>query len=175
LVIACLALFVALGGTGYAATAMHGSEGTSTATVAKKKHNRRGPRGLRGPRGFAGPGGPQGPQGAPGAPGSAKAFAEVTSRGRVLAGHAFRIGDANIQNPVEGTFCFDIAALGIAPASTVPLATPDYGDIATLPGDSVQVIANTTFNDLCPSGQVAVRTYGSDGSPKSIGFTVAFM
>jgi hypothetical protein len=60
LVIACLALFVAMGGTGYAATQF--SAGHDLATASKAK---RGPRGPRGPQGAAGP------QGIPGTPGKA--------------------------------------------------------------------------------------------------------
>jgi hypothetical protein len=173
MVVACLALFVALGGTGYAASAIHTDGGT--ATIAKKhKKPHRGPRGPRGFPGPGGPGGPGGPAGAPGPAGTAKAYAEVTSRGRVLAGHAFRITDVNILNPAEGIYCFDVSAVGISALNTVPIATADYGDLATLPGDSVQVVANTTFNE-CPSQQVAVHTYDSSGVLKPVGFTIAFM
>jgi hypothetical protein len=62
MVIACIALFVALGGTGYAATHF-ASEG---ATASKKGKAKRGPRGPRGHRGPIGPTGPAGPVGAPG-------------------------------------------------------------------------------------------------------------
>src|SRR5271155_2324949 len=68
LVIACVALFVALGGTGYAAT--HLPSGTSTATASKSK-SKRGPRGARGPQGLQGIPGTAGTTGTPGAPGAA--------------------------------------------------------------------------------------------------------
>ncbi len=61
LVIACLALFMALGGTGYAATQLPSSKGQATASSA----------GKRGPRGFRGRRGPRGPQGLQGVPGPA--------------------------------------------------------------------------------------------------------
>jgi hypothetical protein len=60
MVIACLALFIALGGTGYAAATHLGPFGQAAKDVAKL---RRGPRGKVGPRGPAGPQGPQGEQG----------------------------------------------------------------------------------------------------------------
>ncbi len=66
LVIACVALFVALGGTGYAAT--HLPSGTSTATPSKSK-SKRGPRGVRGPQGLQGIPGTTGTTGITGAPG----------------------------------------------------------------------------------------------------------
>lgn len=62
MVVAFIALFVALGGTGYAATQLVSKE----ATASKKAKAKRGPRGPRGKRGPAGPAGPIGPAGAPG-------------------------------------------------------------------------------------------------------------
>jgi hypothetical protein len=76
LVIACVALFVALGGTGYAATQL--ASGREQATVsAKHKSNRgpRGPRGLKGPKGPTGPAGPQGQVG-PAGPNLEQVFAQ---------------------------------------------------------------------------------------------------
>jgi Collagen triple helix repeat (20 copies) len=55
MVVACIALFGAMGGTGYAATNLVTGQDQATASKAKK-----GPRGKRGP---AGPQGPQGPAG----------------------------------------------------------------------------------------------------------------
>lgn len=60
LVIACLALFVAMGGTGYAATQLPPAKSQATAS---KSSGKRGPRGPRGPQGL------QGLQGVPGAEG----------------------------------------------------------------------------------------------------------
>jgi hypothetical protein len=59
MVIACLALFVAMGGTGYAATQLVEAEGQATAS--KKAKAKQGPRGPKGPKGA---------KGAPGAPGA---------------------------------------------------------------------------------------------------------
>lgn len=64
MVIACLALFVAMGGTGYAATQL--ASGHEGAAASKAKKAKRGPRGPAGPAGKAGPAGPAGPAGAPG-------------------------------------------------------------------------------------------------------------
>src|SRR5262245_21891492 len=100
MVVALVAPFVALGGTGYAASTL-GDNGGDTAAAAARRHRRslRGPRGFRGrtgPQGPAGPAGAPGAQGVAGPPGTAKAFAEVTDTGRVVAGHASNISDANI-------------------------------------------------------------------------------
>jgi Collagen triple helix repeat (20 copies) len=63
MIVACVALFAALGGTGYAAgNLVH----KATASAAKAK---RGPRGKRGPAGAQGPIGAPGPKGATGAEG----------------------------------------------------------------------------------------------------------
>jgi hypothetical protein len=64
MVVACIALFAAMGGTGYAATQL--VEGQSQATASKVKKGKRGPRGKRGPVGPQGPTGPTGPTGATG-------------------------------------------------------------------------------------------------------------
>jgi Collagen triple helix repeat (20 copies) len=72
-VIACLSLFVALGGTGYAATHLPAG---NRATISRVKRGPRGPRGLRGPQGPPGPQGPQGTPGPQGQPGS-NAFGEL--------------------------------------------------------------------------------------------------
>jgi hypothetical protein len=68
MLLALLALFVALGGTGYAAS-------TATTSRHRRHHHRtlrgpRGPQGVPGPRGPAGPRGPTGPKGATGPKGS---------------------------------------------------------------------------------------------------------
>jgi hypothetical protein len=60
-VVAYVALLIALGGTGYAATVVF-----SPARVNAHAASGRGRRGPRGPRGFTGPRGPAGPQGAKG-------------------------------------------------------------------------------------------------------------
>jgi len=71
MVIACLSLFVAMGGTGYAATQL--ASGNEGAVASKAKKGKRGPRGKRGP---TGPAGPAGPAGAPGS----NAFGELDYR-----------------------------------------------------------------------------------------------
>ena len=78
-----LALFVAIGGSGYAAG--HGG-GPAKLTAAKKAKAKRGPRGHRGPRGFPGPRGLVGPQGSQGPAGTSgkngsPAFGAVLGRG----------------------------------------------------------------------------------------------
>jgi hypothetical protein len=61
MVVAFLTLFVAMGGTGYAATQHSGYQ--NQASVSKKHKAKRGPRGKRGPKGAQGATGPAGPAG----------------------------------------------------------------------------------------------------------------
>lgn len=77
MVVAVIALFVALGGSGYAASQSGGGDKTSANAAAKKKVKR----GRRGPRDFQGLAGPQGLQGPQGQQGSAG-----TSRTNVING-----------------------------------------------------------------------------------------
>lgn len=189
--VALVALFVALGGTGYAAGGgFSGGDGAPRAdAAARRARSLRGPRGLRGARGATGargpqgPAGPAGPQGAPGAPGAtgaqgpagtAKAFAVISSAGRVIDGHAFNITDANVTRPSRAYYCIDLSARGITSANAVPIASLDYGDAESASGDSLAVIAQSSFND-CPRGQIGVRTYDNAGNANIAGFTIAFM
>jgi hypothetical protein len=90
MVVALIALFVAMGGTGYAATQVAFSGGK--ATTSKKAKGKRGPRGRRGPAGPAGPTGPAGPAGPKGDIGPSNAF------------EAFRdSGPANITSTSSGS------------------------------------------------------------------------
>src|SRR5262249_47537359 len=89
MVVACTALLIALGGTGYAALRLPAN---SVTTVQVKNHSllgvdfKRGqlPRGPIGPAGPAGPAGPQGPAGAAGAGASLK-WALVRADGGIAA------------------------------------------------------------------------------------------
>ncbi len=62
LAVALLALFIALGSTGYAATQSPKTH-NATAKVANRQNGPRGFRGFRGPRGFKGAAGAPGPAG----------------------------------------------------------------------------------------------------------------
>jgi hypothetical protein len=71
MIVACVALFAALGGTGYAAGDLAHQ---ATASTAKTKPK-------RGPRGKQGPAGPAGPQGATGAAGAKGATGDKGAQG----------------------------------------------------------------------------------------------
>jgi hypothetical protein len=71
--IALLALFLALGGTSFAAATLINGKQIKNHTIARKKLTNKAIRQLKGNRGPAGPAGAQGAPGAPGAPGAAGA------------------------------------------------------------------------------------------------------
>src|SRR2546429_7289631 len=102
MVVACLALLLALGGTGYAATQLLPRNSVTTVQVKdfsllgrdfKRGQIPAGPAGAAGP---AGPAGATGPAGPAGPSGSAKAYGHVRANGTVDAAHSLGISDASI-------------------------------------------------------------------------------
>lgn len=83
MVVALIALSVALGGTGYAASSLVASKHEPFAAAGRARTQRgpRGPRGKTGPRGPVGLRGPQGPVGQTGPPGLAGAQGAQGSQG----------------------------------------------------------------------------------------------
>jgi Collagen triple helix repeat (20 copies) len=186
MVVALIALFVALGGTGYAATTLTDNGNSAAATAKRHRRSLRGPRGFRGktgpqgpvgpqgPQGPQGTQGPQGPQGAQGPAGTAKAYAEVSGDGTLVRGHAFNIANANVTHTGTGTYCFDLSGIGITTDNAAPIATLDWSYGPTFLGDQIFVVANSNANG-CPAGQIGVRTYDRTSTAKDVGFIIAFM
>jgi Collagen triple helix repeat (20 copies) len=148
--IALLALFLALGGTTYAAsTALIGKNTVASPQVVNgslktkdlSKSARtalKGNRGLRGLRGLAGPKGPTGSQGLKGdkgdtgAPGSALAYALVNADGTIDAANSKNITQANVIKPAATTGGYCIEGLSFTPHSAVAtIRYPGPGQIAT--------------------------------------------
>jgi hypothetical protein len=114
-VVASLALFMAMGGTGYALSLPKASVGAKQlkkgAVTSKKVKNasllKKDFKAGQLPAGTQGPAGAAGPPGATGAPGSAAAYAHVTSGGGVFAPAAKNITSANVSHsPGTGVYCF---------------------------------------------------------------------
>lgn len=162
MVVACIALFVAMGGTGYAATQLaSGKEEASSSSV------KRGPRGPRGKRGKVGPQGPQGAQGAQGAPGSAKAWALVSPTGTLIRSSNI----ASISHPGTGVYCIT-PANGVNATNSVGLATLDWADLSVLNQDQVTVASQATiYNECAPNTQFEVRTSSETGTAENDGFS----
>lgn len=84
MVVACLALFVAMGGTGYAASQLAEGQGQATASKkAKAKQGPRGPKGPKGAKGAKGATGAKGDTGQTGLPGQKGGAGEKGEKGAV--------------------------------------------------------------------------------------------
>ena len=156
MVVACLALLLALGGTGYAATQLLPRNSVTTVQVKDfsllNRDFKRGqvPQGPAGPAGPAGPTGPTGPAGPAGAGGSAKAYGHVHADGTVDLARSQGITDSSITH-TAGTGIYCIHVVG-AKSATATLET-EAGSIAL-------IIPPTT----CQAGrEIEVRTYGVSG------------
>jgi hypothetical protein len=160
MVVACVALFVAMGGTGYAATQL--ATGQDQATASRGKRKAKGKRGKRGP---AGPAGATGPAGPAGAPGSAKAWAVVYADGRVRK--SFNV--TGVTRTGVGLYCIAVGN-GIGNDNSAALATLDWSDINVSATDNIAVASETAFNS-CPDPQFQVLGFDSTGALADIGFS----
>jgi hypothetical protein len=178
MVVALLALCVALGGTGYAATKINGKNIRNGTITGKKIKNRtitsakisrttvralKNRRGLRGPRGFRGR---TGARGATGPAGSALAYARVAADGAIDTARAKGIAQANMSHTADGIYCF--VNLSFGPKNVVATLEPGSGDevvYASIPSPSLG----------CPAGAVAVqvRDIGT-ATNTNLAFYIAF-
>jgi hypothetical protein len=184
MVVALLALFVAMGGTGYAAlklpknsvkatqiakTAVGASEiktgGVGTSEVKNRSLLAKDFKAGQLP---AGPQGLKGDTGAPGAPGTARAYGEVDKDG-LQVGDAHR--NATVRRKTTGTYCIKPAA-GIDPTTTVPVVT---GNFSTIDRQTLANIREGHFD--CDDGEFEVITFDpsvaqtAPGAVKDSGFS----
>jgi len=166
MVVSLIALFVALGGTSYAALKIpKNSVGSpqvingslqkgdlSTKAVAALKGNR----GAAGAQGSPGPAGASGAVGATGPAGTARAYAEVDSTTQSLVTARTKNITA-VARPSTGTYCLSPAA-GIDPRAVAIVATEDF-ELSSEDG-IVQVTGTGTD---CPAGQLEVQTDDTGG------------
>jgi hypothetical protein len=169
-----LALFVALGGTSYAATGGFSSGGALKACANEEgvirllkpgktckkgqkavSWNQTGPAGAAGPRGAAGALGAAGGTGAAGAKGesgangTARAYGVVSSAGQIVAAKSKNL---TAEKTGTGSYCVRPTGGGINFATVQAIATVDHDDGS---GDYhiVQTIAaDSTNEDDCPGG-----------------------
>jgi hypothetical protein len=167
LVISCLALAVALGGTGYAATALPKN---SVGTAQVKNHSLLrvdfkegqipigppGPAGLAGTDGAQGPPGPAGPKGDPGT-GGTKAFAQVGTDGKLIQGTQVASVKQTDTGKYEVNFTPDVSACAI-------VTSPNAGQNRRTAFVSASVLRG---------GTVIVETWNQAGNKDSGPFTVA--
>jgi hypothetical protein len=177
MVIACFALLIVLGGTGYAA--VQALPRNSVTTVQVKDHSllsrdfKAGqlPRGATGPAGPAGPGGPAGPAGSSGA---GARWALVRPDGGIAAQSG---GIALAAHPATGTY---ILNFGSAVTGKPILSSGAYaGDGSDQRGETTAgPCGGGSEGRTCPTGfdntsHVFVQTRASGGAPTDHAFYVA--
>lgn len=177
--VALVALFIAIGGSGYAAT---GLADHSAATAAKTKSKKvAGPRGPAGPVGRAGPvgpagprgqAGPAGPTGGTGPAGTALGYARVDADGTLNGSLPSKgVTSANISHVGTGKYCF--SGLGFTPASvmaTLSWSAPQWSASAfvLLPGDA------PALTNSCSAGWQAFVGTGDGTTARDEPFYVVF-
>jgi hypothetical protein len=177
MLVALIALFVAMGGTGYAATRLlpRNSVGEhqlrkSAVTGSKiRPHTvhlsdiatstRSSLRGQTGPQGRQGPQGPAGPQGPPG-PGAGIFLAAVNSGAVAVRGNALGVSGAGGSGTYTIRFASDVSSC----ETTATLASVPGGSVVDPPPGRITVRPVDT--------RVEVHTYDVDGSVRDLPFNV---
>jgi len=144
--IALLALFLALGGTSFAAAALINGSQIKPHTIAKNRltnkaikqlKGNRGPRGLQGPKGTTGAQGAQGVQGVQGVQGPPGPFPDPLSSGKTLRGHfgmeGYVASPAQLQEAYSFGFTLASAPTGVFVPSSGPNPDPTHcsGSVAS--------------------------------------------
>jgi hypothetical protein len=161
-VISLVALFVALGGTGYAAFAVPrnsvGSAQVVNHSLRTADLSRKAVAALKGHRGPEGPSGPQGPAGATGAAGTARAYADVDNSTPSLVAARTKNFTA-VTRTDDGVYCLTPAA-GIDPRAVATSTAEDFGLSDT---DGFVMVVGSGSD--CSAGQFEVETDDLDGDP----------
>lgn len=181
--LALVALLIALGGTGYAASAGNSSPAKHRSLMLGRGH--RGPRGLpgapgprgpSGPQGVPGPAGPAGGQGPQGALVGARAYAYVEppcngcgelpsnftplqaarSKNVALAGHSNAYG-TDVQGKPPGTWCFILEG-GVEPGSATVVTSAVYTEDERSSDVSAEWVPQAPD---CSSSQIEIRTFAA--------------
>ena len=146
MVVACLALAIALGGTGYAATVFPRNS-VGTAQVKNFSLLRQdfrpgqllpGPRGPAGPAGAAGPAGPAGP---------AARWAVVRSDGTIIAQSG---GITPTSKPSAGAYILDFGSA--VNSKLIITSSANAGDVSDRGTVSAGPCGGTPEGSTCPSG-----------------------
>jgi hypothetical protein len=182
-VVASIALFVALGGSSYAAIKLPKNSvgakqiragAVTSRHVADHSLLARDFKAGQLPAGAPGPKGDTGPPGAPGAPGSATAYARVvvTSSGAVVdAAQSKGVANANVTRVALGVTCFH--DLGFTPKSII--VSPDIGSEAGVPIAGGALPPAALVVSACGTGaQAAAATADDTGANKDTSYFVIF-
>jgi hypothetical protein len=181
--LALLALFVALGGTSFAAAnallpknsvgSAQVINGSLRAVDLSKKtrvalHGARGapgPQGPQGAQGAQGPKGPTGPRGLPGPSGSAVAYAHVNADGTLDGANSRNVASANVARASTGVYCFK--GLSFTPHAVAVTIGAN--------GSAWAAFARTDDGGDCPAGtQLEVQTRDQTLVNANVDFYVTF-
>ena len=198
-VVGYIALFVALGGSAYAATQIGSAQIRNNSIKSADVKNRSllakdfragqlpaGSQGAQGPAGAPGQSGPpgrdgtdgaDGTPGATGAPGTAKGYAFVTASGGLDPSRSSGVNsvvqpDVNVASDAsdDHAFCFDLT---FDPKVGVASAFANNAGIISA-GDIGQGSLTDAGSCTAPNNDFMVKSYGSDGSEVPVGFFVIF-
>jgi hypothetical protein len=173
--VALTALFVALGGTGYATTHTAGTAAKGTVTKPKSHRGPRGPRGAQGAQGAQGPQGPRGLKGDPGPAGAAATalgYAKVNIDGSVNPAESKNVTSANVvkTGPGGASYCF----INLPFTSNSVMATNDYNLSAYTSIVFAAVAAELPATTGCPAGTQAMVGTSVAGAAAPSPFYVLF-
>jgi len=196
LVLSVLALFVALGGTGYAISklpansvgtkqvkknAINSSKVKNRSLLAKDFKADQLPAGQQGETGQTGPTGATGASGEAGQqgdPGSALAYAYVEDLGgpnvNVVPASSKGLDSSMVSRPDTGVYCFELSSLGTV-RNVVATAESSFNSVAESDKTaSAQLLQNSDFGFGCPtdSDMVVVIQDQSDAAAKNWFFYV---
>ncbi len=170
LVLSVLALFVALGGTGYAISKLPAnSVGTKQVKKNAINSSKVKNRSLLA-KDFKSGQLPAGKKGAPGAPGSALAYGYIEDTGVdlvVVPSKSKGITTSMVSSPSTGVYCFELSSLGTV-RNVAATAESSFGSVAESDKTaSAQVLENNDFGLGCPgdSDLVVVTRDQSLGAP----------
>jgi hypothetical protein len=183
-VTATLALFIALGGSSYAAVKITGKDVANESLTSKDVKNRSllkrdfkagqlpagapGPQGLKGEQGIQGLKGNNGNDGAPGADGTAKAFAAVSAQGGLYdVPNRKNVDRATHGATGSGFYCLNTTVSPLNIVATLYGSPVEGGEIRTSYVTNIHCDATTnTYN-------VQVNTFNSAGTAADRAFYVA--
>jgi hypothetical protein len=129
--VALLALFVALGGTSFAAATLINGSQIKPHTIAKNRLTNKAIKqlkGNRGPRGLQGVQGARGATGAQGVPGSALGYAYIKADGTLDTTRSKNVN--SVQKGTTGFYCLDTSVPVVNAVASANHNTSQFDDVA---------------------------------------------
>jgi hypothetical protein len=193
--VATLALFLALGGSSYAALSVTGKNVKNSSLTGKDVKNSslgtldvkngallsgdfksgqlpqgaQGPQGPQGPQGAQGAQGPQGDDGLQGPAGTARAYANVRTTCAATCPTENSTGISQVTRPSNGLYC--VRAPGISGGGVAAMAAPELVG-STPPTGEVTVYVARDGGGTCPAGDFRVHTFDGIAASNGIAFNI---